>query len=256
MKENQISGVPLVDNDRIVGMVSVNDIMNALDGGYIEGKAVDYMSPSLVLLEEDMPLAFAINHFNKFPYRRYPVINKARILVGMITSKDILRALLRELEKAIKELESKIQHEPISFHQQIYKEFTLEKLDLKNAGGASFAIKKILKEGNIQLEIIRRATVAAYELEINVVLHSEGGRLIFIMDEQKITIISEDSGPGIADVSLVLQEGYSTANEWVRSLGFGAGMGIPNTRHVSDEFDIKSQIGAGTTVTAVIYHNR
>ena len=254
MKERQISGVPIVDNDRIVGMISVNDIMNALDGGYIEETAAAHMSPSLILLEEDMPLAFAINHFNKFPYRQYPVINKGRLLVGMITSRDILIALLHELEKEIQELESRIQAEPASIHQQIYKEFHIRKFDLENAGRASFDVKKILKERNVPPDIIRRVTIAAYELEINVVIHSEGGRLIFIMDEEKITVITEDSGPGIADVSLVLQVGYSTANEWVQSLGFGAGMGIPNTKSVSDEFNIKSELGSGTTVTSVIYH--
>ena len=256
MKEKQISGVPIVDNNRIVGMISVNDIMTALDGGYIAEKAVNYMSPSLVLLEEDMPLAFAINNFNKFSYGRYPVINKDRILVGMITSRDILVAILHELEKEIQELESKVQLEPVFIPQQIYKEFKLKKFDLENAGRSSFEIKKILKDRNISQDIIRRTSIAAYELEINVMIHSEGGRMIFIMDEHKITIIAEDIGPGIADVSLALEVGYSTANDWIRSLGFGAGMGIPNTRNVSDEFDINSKLGSGTTVTAAIYHAR
>ena len=256
MKDTQTSGVPIVDNDRVIGMISVNDIIGALDGGYIEEKAVDRMSPSLILLEEDMPLALAINNFNKFPYRRYPVVNKERLLVGVLSSRDILIALLNELGKEILELESKVQMEPVAVHQQIYKEFTINKFDLENAGKPSFYIKKVLKEKNLSQDIIRRCSIAAYELEINLVIHSEGGKLIFLIDEEKITIITEDKGPGIEDVSLVLQMGYSTASEWVRSLGFGAGMGIPNTKNVSDEFDIKSKFGSGTTATAVIYHSR
>lgn len=253
MKENQISGVPIVDEEKVIGMISVNDIMNALDKGYIEDKIDKYMAPSLVLLEEDMPLAFAINNFDKFPYRRYPVINKEKKLVGMITSRDILVALLHELDKEIKELESRIQHDRVEHPHQIYKEYILNKLDLENAGRSSFEIKKILKDRNIPQSIIRRASVASYELEINVVIHSEGGKMVFIIDEKQITIIAKDKGPGISDVSLVLQEGYSTANEWIRSLGFGAGMGIPNTKRVSDVFDIQSQPGKGTTVKSVIY---
>jgi CBS domain-containing protein len=255
MKENHISGVPIVDKEKVIGMISVNDIMNALDRGYIEDKIENYMAPSLVVLEEDMPLAFAINNFDKFPYRRYPVINKEKKLVGMITSRDILVALLHELDKEIKELESRIQKEHVEYPNQIYKEYILNKFDLENAGRSSFEIKKILKNRNLSQNIIRRASVASYELEINVVIHSEGGKIVFIVDEKQITIIAKDKGPGIADVSLVLQEGYSTANEWIRSLGFGAGMGIPNTKKVSDVFDIQSQLGKGTTVKSIIYLN-
>ncbi len=256
MKQTQTSGVPIVDNDRVIGMISVNDIISALDGGYIEEKAITYMSPSLVLLEEDMPLAFAINHFNKYPYRRYPVVNRERLLVGVISSRDILIALLNELGKEIIELENRIQPQPVAVHEQIYKEFSIKKFDLENAGKPSFYIKKILKDKKLSPETVRRASIAAYELEINLVIHSDGGKLIFIIDEEKITIITEDTGPGIENVDLALQVGYSTANEWVRSLGFGAGMGIPNTKNVSDEFNIKSKVGSGTTATCVIYHSR
>ncbi len=253
MKEKKVSGVPIVEDDHIVGMVSVNDIMTALDEGSIEDKVEGHMAKSLILLEEDMPLAFAINHFNKFPYRRYPVIDKNKKLVGMITSRDILVALLHELDKEIKELESKIEGERIEVPDHVFKEFHLKRYDLESAGRSSFEIKKVLKERKVPQDIIRRASIASYELEINVVIHSEGGKLVFFVDDKSVTIITKDCGPGIADVSLVLQEGYSTANEWIRSLGFGAGMGIPNTRRVSDEFDIHSQVGRGTTVKSVIW---
>ena len=174
----------------------------------------------------------------------------------MITSRDILVALLHELDKEIKELESKIEGERIEVPDHVFKEFHLQRYDLENAGRSSFEIKKVLKERKVPQDIIRRASIASYELEINVVIHSEGGKLVLFVDDKTVTIITKDTGPGIADVSLVLQEGYSTANEWIRSLGFGAGMGIPNTRRVADEFDIQSQVGRGTTVKAVIFLDR
>ena len=84
---------------------------------------------------------------------------------------------------------------------------------------------------------------------MNLVVHSDGGTLTFRADEGEIQLIAKDQGPGIADVNLAMQEGWTTANDWVKSLGFGAGMGLPNAKRVSDEFHIASELGKGTTVT-------
>ena len=97
-----------------------------------------------------------------------------------------------------------------------------------------------------------KAAVASYELEMNLVVHSNGGKLIFRLDPEKITIRTIDTGPGIADVNQALEVGYSTANEWIRSLGFGAGMGLPNVKRVADEFSLTSASGQATEATAVI----
>ena len=98
----------------------------------------------------------------------------------------------------------------------------------------------------------RKAAVASYELEMNLVNHSLGGRLIFHIDDNKVTIEAVDKGPGIADLAKAMTEGFSTANDWIRSLGFGAGMGLPNTKRVADEFDIQSSVEKGTHVKAVV----
>lgn len=253
MKESRISGVPIVDDDRLVGMVSVDDIMTALDKGYIEDSVEKYMTRKLVVLEDDMPLSFAISYFNKYPFRRFPVINKERKLVGILSSRDVLSRLVHELDREIKELEEKYQSDKTDNINRLHKEYLIKKFDFEKAGLASFEIKKILKEKNINPKLIRRAAVASYELEINTCIHSDGGRLIFSLDEDHIVIVARDDGPGIADVNLVLQEGYTTANEWIRSLGFGAGMGLPNTKRVSDEFTIESHLGKGTTVKCLIH---
>ena len=253
MKRNLISGVPIVDEDRLIGMISVNHVMTALDSGYISEPAEKYMAKSLVVLEDDMPLSFAITYFNKYSYHRFPVINKEKKLVGIITSRDILVALLNELNEEIDQLESKIMNDRPDLPNTIHRDFLVKKFDFENAGHASFELKKMLKEKNIPQKVIRRASVASYELEINLVIHSSGGRIMFTLNDEKIVIETKDEGPGIEDVSLVLQEGHSTANEWIRSLGFGAGMGLSNTRRVSDLFDIQSEFGKGTYVKSIIF---
>ena len=256
MKNNYVTGVPIVDDEKIVGIVTVNHIMNALDKGYIHEPAEKYMGRALVVLEDDMPLSFAITYFNKYSYHRFPVINKEQHLVGILTSRDILTTLLQELNSEMEELEGKIELKLAAERgcslNVITRDYPVNKYDFENAGRASFELKKILKERKISQKIIRRASVASYELEINLVIHSEGGHLLFTVDDNKIVIESKDVGPGIADVSVVLEEGYSTANDWIRSMGFGAGMGLANTRRVSDHFDMTSEVGKGTTVISVI----
>lgn len=253
MKKGGISGVPIVEKDRLVGMISVNDIMTALDSGYIEDTAGKHMTTKLLVLEDDMPLTFAISYFNKYPYRRFPVISKDKKFVGILSSKDILITLVNEMNKEINDLESKITPEKIDLPSKVSNEFYIKKFDFENAGHPSFELKKLLKEKKLSKKIIRRASIASYEMEINVAIHSEGGKIKFTLDEEKITIVTEDNGPGIENVKQVLEPGYSTANDWIRSLGFGAGMGIPNTNRVSDKFDIQSEVGKGTVVKSIIY---
>ena len=108
-------------------------------------------------------------------------------------------------------------------------------------------IKKILKERGIKQSIIRRVSIAAYELEINLVVHSDGGVLIFQLLPDAIMIKTQDKGPGIPDLEKALTDGFSTASEWIRSQGFGAGMGLPNVKRVSNDFQISSDI-TGTEV--------
>ena len=134
-------------------------------------------------------------------------------------------------------------------------EYTVSRYDFELAGRASTEIKKALKQRNIDPSIIRRIAIASYELEINLVVHSIGGTLNCNIQPEKISITATDTGPGIANVALAMQEGWTTANEYIRSLGFGAGMGLANTKRVSDEFTINSALGTGTTVRAIVYIN-
>ena len=127
--------------------------------------------------------------------------------------------------------------------------FDVDGDDFTSAGQASVQVKKDLRRLGIDAEIIRRVSIAMYEGEINMVIHAGGGVAEVRVTEEAIEIILADQGPGIADINLAMQDGYSTATETVRSLGFGAGMGLPNMKRYTDYMDIQSTVGVGTTVT-------
>jgi anti-sigma regulatory factor (Ser/Thr protein kinase) len=121
--------------------------------------------------------------------------------------------------------------------------------DFTSAGQASVQVKKNLRQLGLNPEIIRRVSIAMYEGEINMVIHAGGGTADVIVSEECIEIILEDNGPGIKDIEQAMQAGFSTATDTIRSLGFGAGMGLPNMKKNSDSMEIKSTIGVGTRIT-------
>ena len=126
--------------------------------------------------------------------------------------------------------------------------YEIRALDYATAGDASAAIKRKLKQLGVDSAILRRIAVASYEAELNLIIHSLGGTLTLKMSPAQIELTSRDVGPGIPDISKALQEGYSTASEEARNLGFGAGMGLPNMKRNADEFSIASEIGEGTLI--------
>ena len=121
--------------------------------------------------------------------------------------------------------------------------------DFTSAGQASVQVKKNLRQLGFDAEVIRRVSIAMYEGEINMVIHAGGGVAEVIVTEEYIEIILRDNGPGIADVNQAMQAGYSTASDTIRSLGFGAGMGLPNMKKNTDSMTISSTIGVGTCIT-------
>ncbi|MDK2800959.1 MAG: serine/threonine-protein kinase RsbT [Clostridiales bacterium] len=123
--------------------------------------------------------------------------------------------------------------------------------DFSLAGEASSNVKKILKQLGVNPEAIRRVAIAMYEGEINMVIHAKGGIAEVNITPEQIKVLLQDEGPGIADIELAMQEGYSTAPDNIRELGFGAGMGLPNMKRYSDEMKINSVVGKGTRVELI-----
>ena len=124
--------------------------------------------------------------------------------------------------------------------------------DFAAAGAASAAVKKTLKQLGFPSDFIRRTSIAMYEGEINMVIHGRGGVADIEIGEEHVTITLCDQGPGIPDIDLAMQEGWSTASDSIRELGFGAGMGLPNIKKQSDDFSISSEVGKGTTLVITI----
>ena len=134
----------------------------------------------------------------------------------------------------------------VNFH------FEIDGDNFTSAGEASVMVKKMLRQMGFSAETIRRVSVAMYEGEINMVIHANGGVADVNVYGDRIEIILADKGPGIPDVSLAMQEGYSTAPDDIRSLGFGAGMGLPNMKKYTDSIDIETEVGVGTTVRMTV----
>ena len=130
----------------------------------------------------------------------------------------------------------------VNFH------FDIDGENFTSAGEASVRIKKLLREMGFSPDVIRRVSVAMYEGEINMVIHADGGTADVNVFCDKIEIILADRGPGISNIDLAMQEGYSTAPDNIRSLGFGAGMGLPNMKRYTDDMKIESEVGKGTTI--------
>ncbi|MCD1655803.1 CBS domain-containing protein [Treponema zuelzerae] len=259
MRKNRITGIPIADQGTLLGIVSMDDIITALDEGWMDDPASLHMTTKVIVLQDTMSLSFCVSYFNKYSFGRFPVLDKDSKLVGIVTASDVISTLLVALNKEIGRIQSEDAAsiaegkmnaaEPDSGCRIV--EFKTEPFNFEIAGRASTEVKKILKGLGIDPAITRRIGIASYELEINQVVHSEGGTMKYSITPDRLVIEAVDIGPGIPDLSKAMTEGFSTATERVRSLGFGAGMGLPNTKRVSDDFTIESEAGTGTRVQAI-----
>ena len=133
--------------------------------------------------------------------------------------------------------------------EPIWLEYTVPGDDFARAGEASAELKSTLKKLGLPAAAVRRISIALYEGEINLAIHAGGGNIDVAIGDNDVEMVLSDHGPGIPDVEQAMQEGFSTASAEVRSLGFGAGMGLPNMKRYTDEFHIQSTVGVGTTIT-------
>ena len=132
-------------------------------------------------------------------------------------------------------------------------EYTVSGEDFTRAGEASSDLKNMLKQLGVSPDVVRKVSIAMYEGEINMVIHAEGGTITVEISSDQITMTLTDKGPGIADIDKAMRAGYSTAPDNVRSLGFGAGMGLPNMKKYTDDMQITTKLGVGTTVVMKVY---
>ncbi len=254
LREKRISGLPVVDDNRLLGIISVEDIIRALDNDHINAEIGDYMTRKVITLRPEYTLAKALNIFNRYPYGRFPVTDAEDKLIGILTQGDITRRLMFELnsvaeQAAMREAQhmaESIATQPDSPMGEILLEANLKPGDFDNAGILSNQVKKKLQSMGIEPEIVRRAAIACYESETNLIIHTTGGTMAARIAHGKIILEATDKGPGIPDIQQAMNPGYSTASDKVRALGFGAGMGLPNIKKCADHFEIQSEMGKGT----------
>lgn len=255
----RISGVPVLNDDKLVGIISLEDFMKWLEQGKMDALVEDIMTKDIETLYADEPLIHAVARFEKFGFGRFPVISrKDKQLVGILTKSDILRGVLKELETVYHDEEERRYRASHIFNDIVADEvflkfqYFVEGKNFDKAGEAATGLKKTLYRLGLSPEIVRRAAISTYEAEINIVSYTTGGRITAYLEPHQIRIVITDKGPGIPDVEKALQPGFSTAPEWVRELGFGAGMGLPNIKKFTDKMTLRSTVAKGTRLVIII----
>ncbi|MCK4376776.1 MAG: CBS domain-containing protein [Actinomycetia bacterium] len=258
LKENRISGVPVIDKELMVGIISIEDLIKALAKNEMDAKVHEKMTKNVIILYEDEPTINAVKKFNKYDFGRFPILNREGKLVGILTQKDIIRGLLRriELDYHANELQKyknvDIFKDIVTEHTNIIVRRYVVGNDFIHGGEAAGEIKKSLVGLGIKPNIVRRVAVAAYEAEMNLIIHSDGGELFADINQERIKIEANDNGPGITDIEKALTGGFSTAPDWVKELGFGAGLGFINIKNCADEMNLESEVGKGTKLKIII----
>ena len=256
MQEKRVSGVPVMDGDKMVGIVSMSDVIDCLEKGDLDSPVTKNMTKHVRTILKDATAMEAVHCLGRNGYGRVPVVDQAGALVGVVTTGTIIRALLHQMDVSFKKKEeedlqayraSHIFDDIESDDTGLVMRFVVDARDFTNAGKASSMIKKSLQRLKISPPFIRRVAVAVYEAEMNLVIHTDVGGVIKVdIRRERLFITAFDHGPGIEDVTLVLQPGFSTAPEWIRDMGFGAGMGLANIKRCSDSMRLVSSPGGAT----------
>jgi anti-sigma regulatory factor (Ser/Thr protein kinase) len=216
----------------------------------------EIMTVPVRTVSKDASVMEAVNNLGRQGHSRLPVVDQDRRLVGIVTNATIMAALLREMEVSFQKKEaerlqtyraSHIFQDIASDDTSLSLRFVVHDKDFDTAGKASSMIKKALVRLGVRPPIVRRVSVAVYEAEMNLVIHTDvGGELIVEIRPDKLRVSAVDHGPGIDNLQQVLQPGYSTAPQWIRDMGFGAGMGLANIKRCSDMMTLLSEPGGGT----------
>ena len=256
----RISGLPVVKDANLVGIVSLEDIVRAMRNSELGVSTSQYMTREVVSVASYDSIVKAIRIFTEKQLGRLPVLDENRKLVGMITKGDITRGILVALQKDYKEEEvrryraSHLFEDIISDRTTLVLRYTIKAGDFTQGGKASSHIKRALLRLGADPQITRRCCIAVYEAEMNLIIHTtNGGILKLEVEPHRITMSTTDDGPGIPDTEQVFQPGYSTASEQIREMGFGAGMGLLNMKRCVDEIDLTSAVGKGTKLLMRIF---
>jgi len=256
LKKRRFSGTPIVADGRLVGIVSIDDIITAFDHGAIDRPVQEFMTRTLVTVPQSYSVIAASNLFHKYGFGRLPVVSRpgSDELVGIVTFSDILSHLLLKINSIAERVEEYERATAARMEQrrdQLHFEIAADSFD--KAGVAATLTKRRLQAHGVPPDLVRRIAVICYEAEMNVILHSLGGYMDVEMLPDRVRVLVADEGPGIPDIEKAMLPGYTTASEKIRALGFGAGMGLPNIKRCADEFHVTSSMEAGTELEATVF---
>ena len=260
LRISRISGLPVVENNMLVGILSLEDVVRALQKNDLSALTSQYMTREVVTVASYDSIVNALRTFTEKQLGRLPVVDENHKLVGMITKGDITRGILIALQKDYKEEEvrryraSHLFEDIISDRTTLVLRYTIKAGDFTQGGKASSYIKRALLRLGADPQLTRRCCIAVYEAEMNLIIHTtSGGILKLEVEPHRITMSATDDGPGIPDTEKVFEPGYSTATEQVREMGFGAGMGLVNMKRCVDEIELNSAVGQGTKLVMRIF---
>lgn len=260
LRQKRISGAPVVCDGQLSGVISLEDLIRALQANDLDAPVAKYMSRNLIVIRESEAAVEAVETFTRKKVGRLPVVNAEGSLVGMITKGDITRGLLMALQKdyQVEEVRryraSHLFQDIISDRTTLVLRYRIKAGDFVHGGDASSNIKRTLLRLGANPQIARRCGIAIYEAEMNLIIHTtEGGLVRIEIEPHRILMQAMDEGPGIPDIGLAMQAGYSTAPERIRELGFGAGMGLLNIKRCVDKMTLESSPEKGTKLEMKIY---
>ena len=255
----------LNEDGELVGVISIEDLLRAYEDGDFRAVVGERMSTTMITIREADSVNTAVQKFQQTGVGRLPVVNAWGQLVGMLTKGDITRGLLQEIEADTQDEEicryraSHIFRDIESDHTSLELCYAVVPRDFTHGGQASSNIKRALTRLGTDPQIVRRAAIASYEAEMNLIIHADhGGRMTAEIDASQVTLRAEDDGPGIQDVKRALEEmGYTTTPPEIRQMGFGGGMGLKNIRKCADQMRLDSAPGRGTTLEITLrLHSR
>jgi CBS domain-containing protein/anti-sigma regulatory factor (Ser/Thr protein kinase) len=257
LRVNRISGCPVMENDQLVGMISLENLIRALENGELDATIREKMTSLVQSVRADESVVSVVNLFGRLGFGRFPVLDHDGNLVGIVTQSDVVRGLLKQMEvqwhiEEIRRYRASHIFEDIESDQTaLILRYGVKAHDFIKGGEASSKIKRALERLGAHPRIIRRIAVATYEAETNVMIHSHGGEIIAEVRPERMRVTAIDTGPGIEDVEQALRPGFSTAPDWIRELGFGAGMGLSNIKSCADEMKLESGLGMGTRLEMI-----
>ncbi len=259
LRQKHISGLPVLEHGALIGIISLENFITCIMDGGINEVVRDNMTSDVQCLYAHEPLIHAVSKFEQSGYGRFPVLERDTTkLVGIITKGDIIECLLNKLhisyyqEEIHKYRASHIFEDIISDETTLILRHKVPGKAYKYAGKQCGRLKVSLSRLGISPQIIRRTAIATCEAEMNIIVFTEGGELNVYVEEDRIVVHAIDHGPGIPDIEKAMQPGYSTAPDWVREMGFGAGMGLPNIKNCADEMRLESTPEQGTHLEFVV----